>query len=84
MSEDRKKVLLRAAYDLLTRIERSNHSDALAEMVFYDDTNCDGECLRQEIAQELELEDGEDEQPLQLAEPDEFIHVVDCNQKREI
>ena len=52
--DDRKDVLLRAAYDLLTKCERSpcvlNSSEV---SVFYDGTSCDGYCLLEDIATEL-------------------------------
>lgn len=57
----RKDVLLRAAYDLLTKCDRSHYVlEANAVTVFYDDANCDGLCLREDIAMELGIEDDTD------------------------
>lgn len=49
--EDRKIVLLRAAYDLLKK-----HPIAQECLVFYDDAECDGMCLMEDIANELDIE----------------------------
>ena len=50
---DRAYVLLRAAFDIIKRseIERIVATEALAA---YDDTNCDGFCLLEDIAAEIE------------------------------
>jgi hypothetical protein len=58
---DRKAVLLRAAYDLLTKLERSHYVvEAASVTTFYDGANCDGYCLRDDIAAELNLDDDTD------------------------
>jgi hypothetical protein len=59
MSQDRKKILLRAAYDILKKQEMSHYVlDSLGTTAFYDGTDCDGYCLMEEIAHELGLEEG--------------------------
>lgn len=61
MSEElhRKDVLLRAAYDLLKRSTRRGYvEEATMIEVRYDDANCDGGCLMNDIMIELDLEDG--------------------------
>jgi hypothetical protein len=56
--ENRKDVLLRACYDLLGKQVTSGYVlDLLCETVKYDGTNCDGSCLRDDIAIELEIEE---------------------------
>jgi len=60
---NRKDILLRAAYDLLTKCRDSHYVlDANAVEVFYDGTNCCGGCLREDIAIVLDIED--DTEPL--------------------
>jgi len=56
--EDRKVVLLRAAYDLLKKQDDTVYGwlNLLAETVPYDGTDCDGYCLMEDIASELCLE----------------------------
>lgn len=61
---NRKDVLLKAAYDLLTKQKRSHFVlNLLNQTAHYDDADCDGDCLREEIAQELYLEDEELNKP---------------------
>lgn len=56
--KDRKIVLLRAAYDLLKKSEESHFvKQATAIVVHYDDADCDGYCLMEDIALELGIED---------------------------
>jgi hypothetical protein len=63
---DRKDILLRAAYDLLTRANRPGYvQDANEILVRYDDADCDGACLRDDIAAELNLDDRTPPIPLQ-------------------
>jgi hypothetical protein len=58
MSEDRKIVLLRAAYDILKKCDEGPYvKNALEVTAFYDGTDCDGFCLMEDIAIELDLED---------------------------
>jgi len=56
--EDRKVVLLRAAYDLLKKQDGNMYVlNLLTETVPYDGTDCDGYCLMEDIASELYLEE---------------------------
>ena len=56
-SMDRKTELLRAAYDILTECYESHYvRDALSVTAHYDDTDCDGYCLREDIAHELDID----------------------------
>lgn len=53
----RKEVLLRAAYDLLKKASESHFVEQATEiLVHYDDADCDGSCLMQDIATELGIE----------------------------
>lgn len=64
--EDRKDILLRAAYDLLKKAEQSRYVEqATSITVRYDDANCDGFCLMEDIMFALELEDGTKPIPLE-------------------
>ena len=64
--EDRRDILLRAAYDLLTRAERGHFVlEAAGIETFYDKANCDGYCLREDIADVLNLNEETDPIPLQ-------------------
>ena len=54
MTEDRKVILLRAALELLKKCDSGPYvKNALTETVFYDDADCDGGCLANDIAYEL-------------------------------
>jgi hypothetical protein len=56
--ENRKDVLLKAAYDLLKTCHESHYVlNALETTVFYDETDCDGYCLANDIAAELGIEE---------------------------
>lgn len=56
MPEDRKVILLRAAYDLLKKCERSYYVlHAPNVTVTYDGAECDGSCLMSDIEDELGL-----------------------------
>ena len=55
---DRKIILLKAAYDLLKRQDESHYVLNLREeTTYYDGADCDGNCLMEDIAFELEIED---------------------------
>lgn len=56
--KNRKDVLLKAAYDILKSCSQGPYvKDALSEIAFYDDAECDGACLMEDIALELDLAD---------------------------
>ena len=55
--DDRKVILLKAAYDLLKSCEGPYVKDVMGATVFYDDAECDGWCLATDIAHELDLEE---------------------------
>lgn len=47
---ERATVLLKAAYDLLQKQEESYYVlNLLAETIFYDEAECDGNCLKEDI-----------------------------------
>ncbi len=53
----RAEVLLRAAFDLLSKQRDSGYTlDLLGETAFYDGVECDGSCLMDDIAAELNLD----------------------------
>ena len=55
---ERAKVLLKAAYDILCKCNDGPYvKNALSETAFYDDTDCDGYCLANDIAYALGLEE---------------------------
>ena len=61
----RKDVLLRAAYDLLKRSTQTGYvEEATGILVRFDEANCDGHCLMDDIATELGLDDDTDPLPL--------------------
>lgn len=54
---DRKITLLRAAFDMLRRAEQSDCVLSPLEILTrYDDADCDGLCLADDIAHELNIE----------------------------
>lgn len=56
--ENRDKVLLRAAFDLLKKQDESYYVlNLLEETVEYDNCMCDGYCLMEDIAEVLNIED---------------------------
>lgn len=58
MIELRKEELLKATYKLLKKCYESHYiSNVMAETVFYDNAECDGYCLMNDIAIELNLEE---------------------------
>lgn len=55
MSDDRKTELLRATLDLLKKCDEGSYvKNVLSTTVFYDGTECDGGCLANDIAIELD------------------------------
>ena len=65
---DRPSILLRAAYDLLKRSTEPGYvQDAQSILVQYDDTDCDGYTLMEDIALELDLPDNAQPLPLRNA-----------------
>jgi hypothetical protein len=55
--EDRKITLLKAARDILRKVESSHYViSAMETSVFYDDAECDGYCLLNDIIELLEEE----------------------------
>ena len=53
----RKDVLLRAYYDMLKKAHDSHYVlDVLSTTVYYDEADCDGHCLMDDIASELGIE----------------------------
>jgi hypothetical protein len=65
--ENRKDVLLRAAYDLLKRSDKMAYiEEACSIQAFYDNCNCDGYCLMEDIEHELELDEGTKPLPLEI------------------
>ena len=67
---DRKTILLRAAYDLLKRASQDHYvREATSIVTRFDDANCDGYCLMDDIAAELDLD--ADTQPIPLGPEDE-------------
>jgi len=56
-TNDRKDILLRAAFDMIRISERSAVVESPEEIVtYYDGTHCDGSCLAEDIAEELGIE----------------------------
>jgi hypothetical protein len=54
----RKDVLLKAAYDVLKKCDESRYVlNAMSTTVHYDDAQCDGTCLMNDIAVELGIDD---------------------------
>lgn len=52
--EDRNVTLLKAARDFLVQLKKTG-SDELSRTVYYDEADCDGYCLLDDINAELEL-----------------------------
>lgn len=56
---DRKTVLLKAAYDILKKVKDAPYVESAMEMTaFYDEAECDGFCLMEDIATELDIDTG--------------------------
>lgn len=59
MSKDRREILLKAAYDILKKCDEGPYvKNALEETAFYDEAECDGFCLMEDIASELDIDTG--------------------------
>ena len=57
MNEDRAVVLLKATLKLLKKCEASPYVlDVMGETAFYDEAECDGYCLKDDIEHYLEWE----------------------------
>jgi len=55
MKEDRKITLLKACHEMLRKIGESRYGISPFETtVFYDEADCDGYCLMEDIEMELE------------------------------
>jgi len=58
MDEERAKILLKAAYDLLHKQTESFYVlNLLTETAVWDGVECDGYCLMEEIAELLNIEE---------------------------
>jgi hypothetical protein len=65
--KDRKEILLRAAYDLLKRSTQDHYvREATSILTRFDEADCDGYCLMEDIAAELGLDD--DTEPIPLGD----------------
>ena len=65
-NQSRKDILLRAAYDFVKRSLQCRFVESADSiMVRYDDANCDGHCLMEDIMFELDLDDGTKPIPLE-------------------
>jgi hypothetical protein len=54
---NRKDILLRAAFDMIRKAENDHFVRSPLEITtFYDDADCDGYCLADDIASELEID----------------------------
>jgi len=54
---DRKEILLKAAYELLKKQDDNPYIiDCLSTLVHYDGVDCDGSCLMEDIAIELDID----------------------------
>ncbi len=61
MAIDRRDVLLKAAYDILSKLDKMDYVEsALYLTAYWDDAECDGFCLRDDIAEVLGLTKGEE------------------------
>lgn len=59
--KDRKVILLKACRDLLKKQDNSSYVlDILSETVYYDEADCDGYCLLEDIEIELDLDSDDD------------------------
>lgn len=70
MPQERYLILLRAAYDLLTVADRAHYVQETNSIVTrYDEANCDGSCLRTDIADELGIDPETD--PIPVSDEDD-------------
>jgi len=57
MSLERKEILLKAAFDILKKCNDAPFAlSPMQETAFYDGMDCEGDCLLQDIADELGLD----------------------------
>lgn len=55
---DRKKILLKAVVDILEKLDDSTYVLSFFEQIaFYDDAECDGSCLLEDIKIELDMDE---------------------------
>lgn len=57
MNTERMITLLKATAEYLKNVRESCYSDALTVTAFYDDADCDGYCLLDDIQSELQFVD---------------------------
>lgn len=58
MRDDRRQTLLQAAYDLLKKCDDPHYVlSPLEQEIYYDNADCDGGCLMNDIAAELGIEE---------------------------
>ena len=55
MDTERMITLLKATAEYLKNVRESTYSDALTVTTFYDDADCDGYCLLNDIQSELRV-----------------------------
>lgn len=55
MDTERMITLLKATAEYLKNVRESTYSDALTVTTFYDDADCDGYCLLNDIQSELQF-----------------------------
>jgi hypothetical protein len=57
-SDDRALILLRAARDILRRCSKSYYvRDVMSVLAYYDEAECDGNCLMEDIEAYLDLKE---------------------------
>ena len=59
--ENRKDILLRATYDILKKCDEGPYvKDVFGETAIWDDAECDGKCLMEEIGEILGIDEFSD------------------------
>jgi hypothetical protein len=82
VSESRKTTLLRACFDMLKKQRESRYVISPFETtVYYDGADCDGYCLMEDIASELEFPSEPGEIYTTQAEIDSLIDLPEKGQK---